>query len=175
MILNHKNKISIVLGGRKPLPFFFFLNPPPDQPSGHLGHLGGGVPPCPAACSLATSSWRRAVWSAGGAGGGRRPGGECHGGAQPARPPSPPPWPPRRASGRARGCPLCSSPSSGSHSTCAKLRSQPEVGLCRSMLGVARASRRAWLRRAAARANSAEPSDHCKIVGIWILPSMKYP
>ena len=89
--------------------------------------------------------------------------------------PLPPPWPPRRASGRARGCPLCSSPSSGSHSTCAKLRSQPEVGLCRGMLGVARASRRAWLRRAAARANSAEPSDHCKIVGIWISPSMKYP
>ena len=73
------------------MPFFFY--PPPDQPSGHLGHLGhlgGGVPPCPAARSLATSSWRRAVWSAGGAGGGRRPGG----GAQPTRPPSPPPLAP---------------------------------------------------------------------------------
>ena len=50
-----------------------------------------------------------------------------------------------------------------------------EVWLCRGMLGVARVPRRAWLRRAAARANSAEPSDHCKIVGVWISPSVKYP
>jgi len=89
--------------------------------------------------------------------------------------PLPPPGPPDEPLEEHEGAPCALPHPRGATVPAQSCGPSRRFGLCRGMLGVARAPRRAWLRRAVAHANSAEPSDHCKIVGIWISPSVKYP